>query len=399
MNAMLQGPDSVPVTDWVDFDVLLDDPYPTYERLRREAPIAWVPELDSILVSTFDACAFIEQRPEIFSSRYQPDTITRALGERPMLRKDDPEHAAERSLINSTLRPKAMEEVWSARYADNTDALLDALEEIGPAEADLNAHFAAPLAAQNLMDLLGLRDVPAETLSRWSRDFIAGAGVDPRDHGDVWERCERSRGEATAAIDEVISRVQRYPDESMTSMMIAGGMPISSVRANVNLAISGGVNEPQHMITSLVTRFDEEPDLRPNPDAGHRDWAAVFEEGVRYYCPIGLLGRFTTMDTVLGGFTIPAGTEVSLSIASANRDDSMFADPDRFIPGRTERRHLGFGSGPHLCAGRWAAQSAVAYVALPRLYRRFPSLRVDTERESRWEGWMFRGLTTLPVSW
>ena len=101
-----------PVADWVDVAELASDPYPTYARLRAESPIAWVPQLNKFLVTNYAGCHTVEQDQEIFSANVSGSTMTRAVGARPMLRKDDPEHLADRAPVNPVLRPKSIKEVW-----------------------------------------------------------------------------------------------------------------------------------------------------------------------------------------------------------------------------------------------------------------------------------------------
>lgn len=388
----------VPTLDWVDPQELRRDPYPIYERLRAEAPVAWVPAVGKVLVTGFAGCVFAEQHPEIFSSHIENAHMVRAVNGRPMIRKDDPDHAAERSTVNPTLRPKRIMEVWAAKFAANAERGLDELEARGPAAADLNRDFAGPFAARNLMDILGFRDVDVTSFIRWSNDYIAGAGNVLEDPA-IWERCDRSRAETNAVLDELLPHLERHPDDSMTSLLLHSGMPESSVRANVMLTISGGVNEPQHMVTNIAHLLDEHPQDRPADDAPASEWGAVFHEAVRLCTPIGMITRETTADVALDDVMVPAASQVGLVLASANRDASAFSNPDAFVVNRPEQRNLGFGSGTHMCAGKWVAESSVGHVAMPALYRRFPGLRVDESRETTWDGWVFRGLTALPMTW
>jgi cytochrome P450 len=83
----------------------------------------------------------------------------------------------------------------------------------------------------------------------------------------------------------------------------------------------------------------------------------------------------------------------------ANRDPSAFADPDVFDIARTRTPHLGFGSGTHFCPGHRASRISVGEIAVPLLYDRLPGLRTDPGRPADWYGWVFRGLTVLPVTW
>lgn len=389
-----------PTADWLDPSEMVLDPYPTYTRLREVGPVVYAPRLNRFLITTHEAVSASEQRPDIFSSSLTTNlTMVRALGAAPMLRKDDPDHATERAAINPTLRPRHVNSVWSPRFDQTVQYWLDRLAEIGPEEADLNRDFAAPVASQNLIDLIGFpSDVTVEAMHRWSTDYIAGIG-NIHDDPDVWARCTRSQDEVNAVLDEVLPRLRREPDASVTSHLLQVGLEEDAVRANVHLTISGGMNEPQHVITNMVWALSSHPDQRELVRSGRVDWGAAFEETVRWVSPIGMAPRETTAETEWAGVTLPARANVGLLFACANRDETTFAHADRFDVQRNARGHLGFGAGSHMCAGRWAAKAAVGEKAVPALYERFPQLRVDDTRAATWQGWVFRGLTQLPVTW
>ncbi|MCU4298787.1 cytochrome P450 [Brevibacterium permense] len=391
---------AMPVADWFDPHAAMRDPYPQFARLRELGPVVFAPSVNRVLLTTHAAVSEAEQHPECFSSHSrQNPTMVRALGGRPMLRKDDPEHAAERSAINPTLRPKTIKSVWSPKFADNVLTWLDHLVEVGPDEADLNRDFAAPVASQNLIDLVGFPDdVDVESMRRWSTSYIAGIG-NILDEPQIWKWAEESQTEVDAILDRLIPRLRKSPDASITSHLIEVGLPDNVVRANVHLTISGGMNEPQHMITNLVWALSEHPDQRSAVLGGETGWDSAFEETVRWQSPIGMIPREVIADTEVCGVPIESGTDVGLLLASANRDADMFTDADVYDVSRNARGHLGFGSGVHMCAGRWAAKNAIASCALPELYRRLPELTVDRERETRWNGWVFRGISALPVTW
>ncbi|WP_143447777.1 cytochrome P450 [Kineosporia sp. R_H_3] len=327
------------------------------------------------------------------------DWLDPVLGSRPMLTKDDPEHQAERAPINATLRPKAMTEVWSARFSDNARRQLARLIAVGPDEADLSRDFAAPLAAANLRDLLGFPDdVPDDDLVRWSTAFIDGltAGVTS---GELLDRCRRAQAEVDAVLDDLIPRVRRAPGASITSHLVASGMAESSVRANVKLTISGGLNEPRHVLGTLTWALLSHPDELAALTNGATTWAQAFEEAVRWISPIGVLPRVVTQDVEWFGSSLPAGAEVWLLLAAASRDPQVFEEPDAFQVRRAHRSHVAFGLGAHLCAGRWAAKTSVGEIAVPMLFDALPTLRVRDGESVDFRGWEFRGPESLPVSW
>ncbi|WFP17097.1 cytochrome P450 [Citricoccus muralis] len=387
----------LPVADWLNPAEMARDPFPTYRKLRSESPVFWAPAINKVIFSTYAGCGYVEDHPEIFSSHVEGAAMVKAMGGRPLIRKDDPHHATERRPMNRPLRPKNIMEAWSDMFAENTNHYLDVLDEVGPG-ADLNHDFAAPLAAKNLISMLGMHPVEPDDMARWSADFIAGSG-NVLDDADIWRRCDQSRDECHEALDETISRLRRQPDSSITSAMLEGGLPEESVRLNVMLTISGGINEPQHMITNSVHELSHHPEVLAEALHDESVWNKIFTECARKYTPIGMITRETIADGEFDGFRIPSGLQVGAILASANRDENQFSDPDRFSVHRSEGTHFAFGRGVHQCAGKWAAQESIGRIAVPALYDRFPNLTQAPGRPEEWDGWVFRGITSMPVTW
>lgn len=386
--------------DWVDPAAMLRDPYQTYDRLRELGPIVWVPVLNRYLATTFEACRAIEADQETYSASISGAgaTMARALGAQPMLRKDDPDHASERAPINPAMRPKRIRETWVPLFERNARTYLARLIEHGPGNADLNRDFAAPLAAQNLVDMLGLTEASPADMQRWSHAFIAGIG-NLQDDTEIWATCDAAQQEVDALLDDLIPHCRAHPDGSMTSALANGGLPDVAVRANIKLTISGGMNEPEHMITNVVWALSRHPEQRDRVLADPSQWSAVFDETVRWLSPIGMYPRETTRATVLEGVELPAHAMLGVVVGAANRDPAAFERAAAFDIARPKQPHLGFGSGVHLCAGHWAARISIGEIALPLLYQRLPELRTDPRRTEEWYGWVFRGLTSLPVTW
>lgn len=386
--------------DWVEPTVMLRDPYDTYARLRETGPVVWVPALQRYIVTGFEACKSIEADQDTYSASVQGSgaTMARALGATPMLRKDDPDHATERKPINPVMRPRNIRAAWVPRFERNATHYLDRLRDRGPDEAELNRDYAAPLAAHNLIDMLGLLEATPDEMHRWSHAFIAGIG-NLHDDPDIWARCDTAQHEVDAHLDALLPHLLRHPDTSITSALINAGLDEQAVRSNVKLTISGGMNEPQHMITNIVWALSDHPVQRERVLADPALWSAVFDEAVRWLSPIGMYPRQTTRATVLDGIELPSGAILGVAVGAANRDGTSFENPDRFDIFRPKQSHLAFGSGVHLCAGHWAARISIGEIAVPLLYKTLPGLRTDDRRDVEWFGWVFRGLTDLPVTW
>lgn len=397
---MAVTPAAAPQVEWIDPEELLADPYPAYERLRREAPVAYVPALRRYLVTTFRECFDIEMDQETFSAHEDAErsTMIRSMG-RSMLRKDDPEHKADRNVMAPSLRPRAIKNTWAEVFTRNAERHIRKLRELGPG-ADLFHHFAVPYAADNLSALIGFQDVDAYTMMDWSHTLIAGIG-NVRDDEQVWEQTARVTAEIDVAIDEAIAAAHGEPDTSIISSILRAPHPVADedLRSNVRLAISGGMNEPSHVIASAVWSLTTHPAQRALVVNSERTWGDVFEETARFQSPVGMYPRRVTRDTELRGVAIPAGATVAVVVASANRDEEQFSAPDSFDLSREKTTHLAFGNGTHICVGNWAARSMVGDIALPMLYEALPGLAVIDPGTVPFRGWVFRGPAELPVTW
>jgi cytochrome P450 len=388
---------AAPVIDWIDPSQLVVDPYPTYARLREEAPVAYVPFLGMYLAARYDDCRLIESDTEHFSA--DRDTPTRrAIGRSSLIDSDDPDHAAVRGPINAGLRPKAVKANWTEAFEKNARYYLDRLAEAEPGTADLNSLVASPLATKNLMDLLGIRGVEVDVVRTWSSTLMEGVadiGGDP----EVWTRVDGVRTDIDTLLAELLPYLRENPDGTFTSSLANSGLPDDVVGASVKLAIAGGINEPQHAITSMVWALTENPEQRDAVFADPELWPDVFEETLRWMSPLSLIPMLVLKDVEMRGVTVPAGATITALIASGNRDESVFERSGDFDIRRPKVAHLAFGSGRHMCAGMWAARWAIGSIAVPKLYKRFAGLRTVEHGAEGWSGFVVRGLGNCPVTW
>ena len=383
----------VPVADWVTIPDLYADPYPIYQQLRTVAPIHWVPAVNRYLVIGYEACHTIDHDPERFTANETGSLMKRAMGHS-MLRKDDPEHAAERKAYGGVLRPKAVKQHWQAVFERHADTFLERLRSAGPG-ADLVTEFAAPYAAENLRMVLGFHNATQADAQRWSQTLIDGTG-NYADDPQVWAEARRSSLEVDAAIDEMLPRLRAEPDASLLSQLAGTPMPLESLRANLKMTIGGALNEPRDAIATTIWALLSHPDQLASALAGAR-WSDAFEESVRWIAPISMYPREATRDTELDGMLVPRGARLGLVVGAANRDPAVFDDAESYDIDRPKKPHLAFGSGTHFCAGTWIARASVVGVALPRLFTELSGLRLD--REPVVGGWVFRAVLSLPVRW
>jgi cytochrome P450 len=176
-------------------------------------------------------------------------------------------------------------------------------------------------------------------------------------------------------------------------------MPMTSVRANIKLAISGGQNEPRDAISGTIWALLTHPEQLAQVREGQAKWIDVFEEYARWIAPIGMSPRRVAKQWSHGGVDFELEDRVFFMFGSANRDEACFRNADDFDVTRDTGKSIAFGAGPHYCAGAFASRAMVAEVALPGIFGRLKGLRLNVSEPVRIGGWAFRGLLNLPVMW
>ncbi|WFU45549.1 cytochrome P450 (plasmid) [Bradyrhizobium sp. CB82] len=379
----------------VDVAAFWHDPYPTLARLRREAPIAFVPQLGSTLLCSRDDIYVCEKQIEVFSS-HQPEGLMNRLMGHNMMRKDGDAHLAERKAIFPAVSPKTVKTHWTTQFQSHADRILDALVPAGA--CDFVREFALPFSAECLKSITGLTNMRFQDMNAWSQGMIDGIANYVGDP-DVDARCRAATSGIDAAIDEMVPLLRRQPDQSLLGVMLACEMPMESIRANIKLAISGGQNEPRDAIAGTVWALITHPDQLRLLMAREIPWMQAFEEYTRWISPIGMSPRRVAKPWTVRNVDFEPEERVFLMFGSANRDEKHFSRPDEFDVRRDTSKSIAFGAGPHFCAGAWASRAMVADVALPAIFTRLERLRLIADEPARMGGWAFRGLLNLPVTW
>ena len=193
--------------------------------------------------------------------------------------------------------------------------------------------------------------------------------------------------------------VEKHPNSSILSVLLACGQNMESIRANIKLAISGGQNEPRDAIAGTIWALLTHPEQLALVRNASAKWLDVFEEYARWIAPICMSPRRVAKPWSFGGVEFEPEDRVFFMFGSANRYEACFSEPDRFDITRDTQKSIAFGAGPHYCAGAFASRAMVADVALPSAFARLKGLRLDGSEPVRIGGWAFRGLLNLPVKW
>lgn len=377
----------------IDPKAFWTDPYPDLANMRRDCPLAYVPQLGALLMTRRDDIFVNEKKIDVFSSDQPEGLMTQLMGQN-MMRKDGDAHTRERKAIFPTISPKTVRSVWKAEFEAATRDLLDDLRPKG--QADMVKDIAMRISGEALKSITGLTQITWGEMDRVSQGMIDGCSNYQGDP-DVEARCN----DCTTAIDRYITErmpeLKADPDYSLLSIQMQAGLPEESIRANVKLAISGGQNEPRDAIAGVVWALLTHPDQLDLIRAGDATWLQAFEEYARWIAPVSMSPRRVARDYEMYGVTLEPEDRVFLMFGSGNRDERTFDDPDSFDITRNTRDSLAFGAGPHFCAGANASRCLIGEVALPMLFEGVPNLRLAGE--TPFGGWAFRGPLSMPVAW
>jgi cytochrome P450 len=311
---------------------------------------------------------------------------------------DPPLHTRVRKIMAGALNPRAIAEL-EPPMAALVDRLLDRMGTMG--EVDLIADFAAAVPIEVIGNLLGIPEDARDPLRGWSLDILGA--LEP-----VITPAQLEAGE-TAVRDFcdylrvlVADRRKRPgdPDRDVLTRLIQGerdGETLTEIELlqNCIFILNAGHETTTNLIGNSLVTLTEWPEEKRRLIAEPALMRTAVEEFLRFDSPVQLGNRLTTGPVTLGGVGIPAGTYLTICIGGANRDPDEFKDPDRLDLARQPNRHLGFGSGVHVCAGVAVARME-GRIALAKFLARYPNYRI-VGLPVRGGRARFRGYLSIPA--
>jgi cytochrome P450 len=370
---------------------LTEDPHPALARMRERDPVCWLPSLGAWLVTGHGLATEVLRDSETFTVDDPRFTTAQVTGPS-MLSLDGAAHARHRAPFAHAFRPAALSGV--ADFAAAEAARLTDGIAAGSA-AELRATVAGPLAAAVMTEALGLTQATPATVLAWYADIVAAvsalAGTGAREAPAV-----RSFAELAAAIRASIrsGRVSLLAEAAG-----AGDLSEAETVSNAAVLLFGGIDTTEGMILNAVWHLLSHPAQLHLVRADPALLPNAIEESLRLEPAAAVVDRFATRDVRLGGAPIRAGDPVTVSIAGANRDPEVFADPGRYdIRRENAGRHLAFAHGPHFCLGAHLARAETS-AAVGTLLGRLPGLRLDPGQPSAPRGLVFRKPPVLHVRW
>ncbi len=439
---MTQPPDTEAVFDPATYTAGV--PFDALARLRRDTPVAWVAEVPVLgwpagpgfwLVLRHADVESVLRRPDLFSSalgatQIRDPATPQALDyiRRMMLNMDPPEHSRLRRLLSRSFTPRAV-----ARLEDGIRAHARAICDrvlAGPGgECDFARDVAADLPLLALADVLGVPEQDRWLLFDWSNrvigyqdpDYASSAEFDPvagtpmaaeafalrpvpdRDGRMPDPRTREGMPDLYAYAHLLAEEKRRRPGDDVMSILLAqddeGGGRVSTAEFENMFwlfAVAGNETLRNGLPGACIALLEH-----PAAQRALRDDPALLpiavDEMLRWWTPVMTFRRTATRDCELAGQPIRAGHKVVVSFTSANRDEDVFADPDRFDIRRQPNPHLVFGHGPHFCLGAHLARSQMRALFTEVLAR--TSSLAYAGQPSYLRSNFQRGVKRLPVAW
>ncbi|MEX1218611.1 MAG: cytochrome P450 [Acidimicrobiales bacterium] len=363
------------------------EPWGAYRWLRENDPVHWDPVHKLWGISRYEDIVEVEKNWSAFTSTAGSRPATDQTDDTSMINRDDPEHQQQRMLVARQFTPRAVKQI-EGKIRSLVNELIDEVAPSGRCEAIES--LASPLPAILIGDKLGFPRELWPKLREWSEITMYESGQNPPD-GTPAATSDRSMVaimEFSMATMELIAARRQDPQDDLLSIWANAEVDErlwtdGEIISECLLLLDGGAETTRTVIGSIIRELALQPQQRQilidNPgvlsDTG-------VEEFIRWVTPILNMRRTATEDIVFRGKEIRQGDQILLMYASANRDPSVFTDPDSFDVQRSHNHHVAFGFGTHFCLGSSLARIEIR-VMFEELLRRIPDWRLASEPEPK----------------
>ena len=405
-------------TTTVDFTspAFKSDPYPYYAQLRASAPVhqaeRFFRDRPAWLIARYDDAVEVLKADELFVKnpanamtpeqyRKAPKIPFKALSSN-LLSVDVPDHTRLKSLVHTAFSPRTVEQMRS-RTQTLAHELLDRIEQkhSNGEQIDLIADYALPLPLTIIGQMLGVPDEDQDRFHRWTQNFVSiGYTTNPL------RMATRAAGimRFVNYIRQIVRERAQHPQDDLISGLVAAHenderLTEDEVVAMVFLLLSAGHETTVNLIGNGLLALMQHPDQLKKLISQPELSKPAVEELLRFVTPAETATeRYAATDTMIGDAHISKGDLVFVLIASANRDERRFDNPEVVDITRADNKHISFGQGIHYCVGAPLSRLE-GQIAVPALIERFPDVRLSIPESSlSWRGnAILRGLNLLPV--
>ena len=390
--------------DLIDPDVFVRGvPHDALRLLRAEAPIYFhlepggpgfwvVSKYEDVITVGKDPGRFSSHRGGTFLQDYPPEDLSTI--QLLMLNMDPPQHNKFRRLVSQGFTPRMVAQI-EPRIREATRAILDNVAK--KPECDFVTSIAAELPLQVIAELLGIPFEDRGKVFAWSNRLV---GFDDPEFQTSLEDGKQAAMEVWMYANELAGARKGRQGKDLVSVLMdaeVDGTQLTEMEFDsffLLLAVAGN-ETTRNLISGGMLALMEHPDQWARLVADPSLVPSAVEEMLRWVSPVMYFRRTATCDTELRGVAIKENQKVCLYYVSANRDEDVFPDPQRFDVGRTPNEHLAFGMGQHFCLGTNLARLEIR-VMFEELVRRFPKVEA-TGPARRLRSNFINGYKEVPV--
>jgi len=385
-------------------------PHAYLARLRREAPVRWHEPPATLTgampvskgywaITRYADVVHVSRNPRLFSSALGAHLIGDLAPEAieglrtQLISMDPPQHVKYRRLVQRGFTPR-MVRLLEPRIRAQARRVVDRVA--GRGECEFVEELASELPLTLICELMGIPAEDRKKIFDWSNQLV---GADDPDQAAPDPQVPAMQ--MWLYSNELAERKRAAPDDTLISAYVHGavdGERIGVVELNhffVLLAVAGNEttrNATSHFVRLMCEHPEQYALVRSDVE---RFLPGAIEEALRFSPPVMYFRRTATEDTELGGSRIRAGEKVYLSYPSANRDEAVFPDPDRFDVTRAPNDHLSFGIGEHFCLGASLARMQLQSI-LREVLTRLPELELAGPPALQ-RGTLIHGVKRMPV--
>ena len=409
-------------------------PFDALGRLRRDAAVAWVDETPVLgwpggpgfwLVLRHADVEAVLKQPALFSSargatQIRDPATPGALRyvQKMMLNMDPPEHSRLRRMLARSFTPRAVAQL-EARVHAHAAAICDSVFTGQNGITDFAKDVASELPLLTLADVLGVPEQDRWLLFDWSNrvigyqdpDYATSAEFDPagatpmareafalRPSGPTDPRTRDGMPDLYAYAHLLAEHKRRDPGEDVMSILLSQTDVSTAEFENMFWLFAVAGNETlRNGLPGACIALLEHPAAQHELRADPALLGTAVDEMLRWWTPVMNFRRTATQDCDVAGHRVAEGDKVVVSYVSANRDETVFADPDRFDIRRTPNPHLVFGHGPHFCLGAHLARAQLRALFREVLARTSSLTYAGPPAFLRSN--FQRGVKSLPVEW
>ena len=374
------------------------NPYPAFARLREREPISWIPAVNMwYIVGYEDVRTALLDTTRLTTASAQ-STIFDTFGAH-VLTSEGTTHDRYRQALRHPFTPTFIRAHLEPAIVAAATALVDEFQNRG--RADLRADFASRLPIQVILLICGLPANAEPHMRRWYDSFESALANFTGDE-NLRRAAQRSVAEFHALLDSAIDSVTQADDSLLARLVNAPEderLDDDEIKRNLSIVFFGGISTVEALLLNSLWAMFEHADVLERAQREPLILPQVIEETMRWLSPVQSATRHVTEPFEWRGIQFSSHDTVNCMLGAANRDPSIFADPDRFDLHRANsRRHLGFATGAHACLGSHLAKAEVA-IGLGILLSRLHNIRLERSLTAPPSGYEFRQPRKLTVSW